>query len=120
MNSIASSYTLQKPRYMATSMPRYSKIGIGSKKYGEPRKPDWPYRTNKQTREVQKARIYDDIQRKIASASNIWNIEYPFLNDTTSLTDRHRRRLRMRRYGLISKNKRHRTRMYNVLSKIII
>jgi len=118
INSIISSYISQKPRYITTPTPRFAKTGIGIQtSYGESRKSDWPYRTYKQTMEMKKAWIYNGLQRKIGNASNEWNISYPFLNDTISLTNRHQHRLRIKHHGLISKSKRFETRMYDDLER---
>ncbi|XP_011336912.1 uncharacterized protein LOC105279061 isoform X2 [Ooceraea biroi] len=106
INSIASSYALQRPRYLATS-----KLVTGSnKRYSETGKFGWPYyQAYKQTAKTQKAQFYNDIQRKIVNASNMSNIGYSFLNNATSLTDQREHRLRVKHHGLISKGKRIRT-----------
>ncbi|EZA62196.1 Spondin-2 [Ooceraea biroi] len=108
INSIASSYALQRPRYLATS-----KLVTGSnKRYSETGKFGWPYyQAYKQTAKTQKAQFYNDIQRKIVNASNMSNIGYSFLNNATSLTDQREHRLRVKHHGLISKGKRIRTRI---------
>ncbi|CAL1673484.1 unnamed protein product [Lasius platythorax] len=115
INSIASSYaSWQRPWYSATPMPRPSKItvdGDKTRQYSETRRSDWPYyQTYRRTAEAQKAQIYEDIQRKIANASNVSSVGHSFASNATNLTDQRQHRLRMKHHGLTSKGKRVRTR----------
>ncbi|KAK1125137.1 hypothetical protein K0M31_006477 [Melipona bicolor] len=105
MDSIASSYALQRQRLAsaATAAPRISKL---EGKVG------WPYyQKYKQTAEAQKAQIFEDIQRKMANATGSgsglgrsWN------STTTDITTQRQHRLRMKHHRLTSKGKRLRTR----------
>ncbi|KYN05813.1 Galactoside 2-alpha-L-fucosyltransferase 1 [Cyphomyrmex costatus] len=112
INSIATSYALQRPRYTATAIPRTSKAVVdGKTRYSETGKSDWPYyQTYRQTAETQKAQIYEDIQRKIANVSNVSSMGYSFVNNVTNLADQRQHRFRMKHHGLTSKGKRIRTR----------
>lgn len=112
INSIATSYALQRPRYTATAIPRTSKVAVdGKTRYSETGKSDWPYyQTYRQTAETQKAQIYEDIQRKIANVSNVSSTGYSFVNNATNSSDQRQRRFRMKHHGLTSKGKRVRTR----------
>ncbi|KAL6263032.1 hypothetical protein P5V15_005827 [Pogonomyrmex californicus] len=112
INSIATSYALQRPRYTATTIPRTSKVAVdGKTRYSETGKADWPYyQTYRQTAEAQKAQIYEDIQRKIANASNVSSTGYSFANNVTNSADQRQHRFRMKHHGLTSKGKRVRTR----------
>ncbi|KMQ95036.1 thrombospondin type-1 domain-containing protein 7a [Lasius niger] len=120
INSIASSYaSWQRPWYSATPMPRPSKItvdGDKTRQYSETRRSDWPYyQTYRRTAEAQKAQIYEDIQRKIANASNVSSVGHSFASNATNLTDQRQHRLRMKHHGLTSKGKRVRTREFKNL-----
>lgn len=111
INSIASSYALQRPRFTVTPVPRNTKVTDGKTRYSDG-KSDWPYyQTYRQTAEAQKAQIFEDIQRKMANASSVANMGYSFVN-ATNLADQRQHRLRMKHHGLASKGKRIRTREY--------
>ncbi|KYN21209.1 Thrombospondin type-1 domain-containing protein 7A, partial [Trachymyrmex cornetzi] len=115
INSIATSYALQRPRYTATAIPRTSKVVVdGKTRYSETGKSDWPYyQTYRQTAETQKAQIYEDIQRKIANVSDVSSTRvmgYLFANNMTNSVDQRQHRFRMKHHGLTSKGKRIRTR----------
>lgn len=116
INSIASSYALQRPRYTATPLSRTSKIAVaadGKARYSETGKSDWPYyQTYRQTAEAQKAQIYEDIQRKMLNVSSVSSMGYSFVNNVTNLADQRQHKLRMKHHGLASKGKRVRTREY--------
>lgn len=115
INSIATSYALQRPRYTATAIPRTSKVVVdGKTRYSETGKSDWPYyQTYRQTAETQKAQIYEDIQRKIANVSDVLSTRvtgYLLANNATNSVDQRQHRFRMKHHGLTSKGKRIRTR----------
>ncbi|KAG7190570.1 hypothetical protein KM043_006662 [Ampulex compressa] len=110
INSIASSYAQQRPRYAATVAPRTSKMVEGKSRYSGG-KSAWPYYpTYKQTAEVQRAQIFEDIQRKLANASSTSSLDRSWMN-STDLTDQRQHRLRMKHHRLSSKGKRLRTRI---------
>nr|XP_012136222.1 PREDICTED: uncharacterized protein LOC100877354 isoform X2 [Megachile rotundata] len=96
MDSIASSYALQRPRFTGTPPP---KIG----------KTSWPYyQKYKQTAEAQKAQIFEDIQRKMANATSGNSLNHAW--NSTNSTAQRQHRLRMKHHRLTSKGKRMRTR----------
>ncbi|KOX67572.1 Thrombospondin type-1 domain-containing protein 7A [Melipona quadrifasciata] len=105
MDSIASSYALQRQRLAsaATAAPRISKL---EGKVG------WPYyQKYKQTAEAQKAQIFEDIQRKMANATGSGSGLGRSWNSTTAdITTQRQHRLRMKHHRLTSKGKRLRTR----------
>lgn len=112
INSIATSYALQRPRFTVTPVPRVSsKIAEGKGRYSDG-KSDWPYyQTYRQTAEAQKAQIFEDIQRKMANTSSVSSMGYSPLN-ATNPADQRQHRLRMKHRGLTSKGKRLRTREF--------
>ncbi|KAK9298664.1 hypothetical protein QLX08_008084 [Tetragonisca angustula] len=102
MDSIASSYALQRQRLAsaATAAPRISKL---EGKVG------WPYyQKYKQTAEAQKAEIFEDIQRKMANATGSGRSWNTTAADVATTQRQHR--LRMKHHRLTSKGKRLRTR----------
>lgn len=100
MDSIASSYALQRSRFNATPPPKLSKV---DGKIG------WPYyQKYKQTAEAQKAQIFEDIQRKMANATSGNSLGHSW--NSTDITTQRQHRLRMKHHRLTSKGKRLRTR----------
>ncbi|KOC63676.1 Spondin-2 [Habropoda laboriosa] len=100
MDSIASSYALQRPRLPPTPSPKVQKFDS---------KTGWPYyQKYKQTAEAQKAQIFEDIQRKMANATSGNSLGHSW--NSTDITTQRQHRLRMKHHRLTSKGKRLRTR----------
>ncbi|OAD58110.1 Thrombospondin type-1 domain-containing protein 7A [Eufriesea mexicana] len=100
MDSIASAYALQRPRYNATPPPKMTKLDGRT---------GWlHYQKYKQAAEAQKAQIFADIQRKMANATSGNSLGHSW-NSTDNTTQR-QHRLRMKHHRLTSKGKRLRTR----------
>ncbi|PBC34872.1 Thrombospondin type-1 domain-containing protein [Apis cerana cerana] len=101
MDSIASSYALQRPRFAATTPPKFVKLeGKGG---------GWPYYQKYRQAEAQKAQIFEDIQRKMANATSGNSIGVHSWN-STDIAGQRQHRLRMKHHRLTSKGKRLRTR----------
>lgn len=106
MDSIASSYALQRPRFAATTPPKFVKLeGKGG---------GWPYYQKYRQAEAQKAQIFEDIQRKMANATSGNSIGVHSWN-STDIVGQRQHRLRMKHHRLTSKGKRLRTRKWGNL-----
>lgn len=106
MDSIASSYALQRPRFAAaTAPPKLAKL--------DGKSGGWPYyQKYKQQAEAQKAQIFEDIQRKMANATSIGNSIGIHSWNSSDTAGQRQHRLRMKHHRLTSKGKRLRTRKW--------
>lgn len=102
MDSIASSYALQRPRFGATTPPKPAK--------SEGKSGGWPYYQRYKQAEAQKAQIFEDIQRKMANATSGNSIGGVHSWNSTDIAGQRQHRLRMKHHRLTSKGKRLRTR----------
>ncbi|XP_051163967.1 uncharacterized protein LOC127283274 [Leptopilina boulardi] len=106
MNSIASSYALQRPRFTATST-------LSPEKTKDEKKLDdignWSYyRPYHSSSDAQKAQIFEDIQRKITNVTSVPATSHPWRNSTNIREHQHRFRPKHHKY---TKGKRIRTRL---------
>lgn len=104
MDSIASSYALQRPRFGATTPPKPAK--------SEGKSGGWPYYQRYKQAEAQKAQIFEDIQRKMANATSGNSIGGVHSWNSTDIAGQRQHRLRMKHHRLTSKGKRLRTRKW--------
>lgn len=107
MNSIASSYALQRPRFTATST-------LSPEKTKDEKKLDdignWSYyRPYHSSSDAQKAQIFEDIQRKITNVTSVPATSHPWRNSTNIREHQHRFRPKHHKY---TKGKRIRTREF--------
>lgn len=104
MDSIASSYALQRPRFGATTPPKPAK--------SDGKSGGWPYYQRYKQAEAQKAQIFEDIQRKMANATSGNSIGGVHSWNSTDIAGQRQHRLRMKHHRLTSKGKRLRTRKW--------
>ena len=108
MNSIASSYALQRPRLTATSTLSTDKTKEGKKLQNIG---NWSYyRPYQGSSEAQKAQIFEDIQRKITNVTSVPDTSHPWRNSTN--ISEHQRRFRLKNHKY-TKGKRPRTRKFS-------
>lgn len=110
IDSIASSYALQRPRLNATPTPRTNKLIDQKNKYNEG-KSNWPYyQMYRHSVEAQKAEIFKDIQRKMANTTGVSKIGQSWMNNSTDISQQRQHKLRMKHHRLMAKGKHLRTR----------